>query len=72
MTIGLSGSCKPFRYVVASIQIQTDFVKQCNRMSKPIFCCTPEVLTYEKWVGLALVCKLLRRERLPAIVYDSL
>ena len=41
-------------------------------MSELSFCCTPEVLTYEKWVGLGLFCKLLRREWLPAIVYKSL
>lgn len=41
-------------------------------MSELSFCRTAEVLTYEKRVGLGLLCKLLRREWLPAIVYKSL
>ena len=41
-------------------------------MSELVFCRTPTVLTYEKRVGLGFLCKLLRREWLPAIVYESL
>lgn len=41
-------------------------------MSELVFCRTPKVLTYEKRVGLGFLCKLLRREWLPAIVYESL
>ena len=33
---------------------------------------TSEELTYEKRISLALLCKLLRREWLPAIVHKSL
>ena len=41
-------------------------------MLELISCRTSEVLTYEKRVGLGLLCKLLRREWLPAVVYESL
>ena len=41
-------------------------------MSKFILYRTPEVLTYEKWISLGLLCKFLRPERPPAIVYESL
>ena len=41
-------------------------------MSELIFCHTPEVLTDEKRVGLELLCKLLRREWLPTIIYEGL
>ena len=41
-------------------------------MSELVFCRTPKVLTYEKRVGLGFLCKLLRREWQPAIVYESL
>ena len=41
-------------------------------MSELILCHTPKALTYQKRVGLGLLCKLLRRERLPVIVYESL
>ena len=41
-------------------------------MSELIICRTSKVLTYQKRVGLGLLCKFLRRERLPAIVYEGL
>lgn len=41
-------------------------------MSEFSFYRISEVLTYEKRVHLGLLCKLLRREWLPAIVYESL
>lgn len=41
-------------------------------MSELVFCRTPKVLTYEKRIALGCLCKLLGREWLPAIVYESL